>query len=168
MSAGRRAHTRTASHARTAWAAAAATALLAVLLALGTPRVALAVDSNPPLPTPQMQQRYLALTHQFRCLVCEDESLADSPASAAADMRGVIHTLVLEGDTQQQVRDYMVSRYGEFILFRPPMVWRNAWLWGAPPALMIVGILVAWRVLKARRRLIDEDDGLTTDETLNS
>jgi len=166
MRAGRRAQARTA--ARSAWAPAAAVALLGVLLALATPRMALAVDSNPPLPTPQLQQRYLALTHQFRCLVCEDESLADSPASAAADMRGVIHGLVLKGDTQQQVRDYMVSRYGDVILFRPPVVWRNAWLWGAPPALMIVGLIVAWRVLAARRRLVDEDDGLTTDETLGS
>ncbi|MGH8205260.1 MAG: cytochrome c-type biogenesis protein, partial [Steroidobacteraceae bacterium] len=142
--------------------------LLALLLALGAAPAAFAVDAFPPLPTPQLQQRYVALTHQFRCLVCEDESLADSPVSTAADMRGVVRGLVLKGDTDQQVRDYMVSRYGEFILFRPPVVWRNAWLWGAPPALMIIGVIVAWRVVRARGRLIDEDDGLTTDETLES
>ena len=154
---------------RRSWTAGALAVLLLVLtLALAAPRAALAVDAIPPLPTPQLQQRYLALTHQLRCLVCEDESLADSPASAAADMRGVVHALLLKGDTDQQVRDYMVSRYGEFILFRPPVIWRNAWLWGAPPALMLIGAIVAWRVLRARRRLVDEDDGLTTDETLQS
>jgi cytochrome c-type biogenesis protein CcmH len=156
-------------HARGAgWAAAGVLGLLAVLLTLGAAPAAFAVDASAPLPTPQLQQRYLALTHQFRCLVCEDESLADSPASAAADMRGVVRELVLKGDTDRQVRDYMVSRYGEFILFRPPVIWSNAWLWGAPPALMIVGIIVAWRVLRARSRLVDQDDGLTTDETLES
>jgi cytochrome c-type biogenesis protein CcmH len=143
-------------------------ALLATALVFGAVSPARAVDASPPLPTPQMQQRYLALTHQFRCLVCEDESLADSPASAAGNMRLMVRELVLKGDTDQQVRDYMVSRYGEFILFRPPVVWRNAWLWGAPPALMIVGIIVAWRILRARGRLVEEDDGLTTDETLDS
>jgi cytochrome c-type biogenesis protein CcmH len=157
-----------AASRRSCSAAAAALVVLLLVLTLAVPRAALAVDATPPLPTPQLQQRYIALTHQLRCLVCEDESLADSPASAAADMRGVVHTLLLKGDTDQQVRDYMVSRYGEFILFRPPVVWRNAWLWGAPPALMIIGVLVAWRVLRARRRLVDEDDGLTTDETLQS
>jgi cytochrome c-type biogenesis protein CcmH len=143
-------------------------AALSLMLVLVLASPAHAVDATAPLPTPQLQQRYLGLTHQFRCLVCEDESLADSPAGAAADMRGVIHDLLLKGDTDQQVRDYMVSRYGEFILFRPPVIWRNAWLWGAPPALMIVGIIVAWRVLRTRSRLVDEDDGLTSDETLES
>jgi cytochrome c-type biogenesis protein CcmH len=139
-----------------------------LLLAGAAWQPALAVDVTPPLPTPQLQQRYLGLIREFRCMQCQDESLYDSQVSLAGDMRGEIHDLLLEGKTDQQVRDYMVSRYSEFILFRPPLNWRNAWLWGAPGALMLIGAIVAWRVLSARRRLIDQDDTDLPDETLES
>jgi len=139
--------------------------LLLVLIVLGAVRPAGAVDNVPPLHDPVLQQRYLALTHEMRCMQCQNESLADSPVSLAADMRGEVHDLLLQGKTDQQVRDYMVARYSEFILFRPPMNWRNAWLWGAPSALMIVGALVAWRVLLDRRRMVDSDDSELPDET---
>ncbi|HEY3730174.1 MAG TPA: cytochrome c-type biogenesis protein [Steroidobacteraceae bacterium] len=119
---------------------------------------ALAVDITPPLPTPQLQQRYLRLTHELRCMQCQSESLADSQVDLAADLRRQVHDLLLAGNSDDQVRDYMVARYGEFILFRPRMSWRNAWLWGAPALMMIGGLLVAWRILRARTRLADVED----------
>ena len=132
----------------------AVTALLVLLLGMllaSTP--ALAVDSTPPLPNPVLQQRYLALTHELRCMVCQGEALADSGAPLAVEVRREVHDLVLQGLTEQQVRDHMVARYGEFILYKPPMSWRYAWLWGAPPALMLIGALVAWRILRSRQAL---------------
>jgi cytochrome c-type biogenesis protein CcmH len=137
--------------------------LLALLFAASRP--AAAVDSTPPLPTPQLQQRYVALTRELRCMQCQDESLANSEATLAADMRRLVHNLVLEGKTDQQVRDYMVSRYGEFILMKPPFNWANAWLWGAPGALMLIGALVAWRVVSTRSRLVAEDPSEVPDDT---
>lgn len=143
-----------------------ATALLAFGLLLCTP-VAFAVDSSPPIPDPVLQQRYLALTHELRCMQCQNESLADSPVGLAADLRRDVREQVLAGQTDEQIRDQMVARYGEFILFRPRMNWRNAWLWGAAPAMMLVGLLVAVRVLRQRRRQVDvEPDG--DDESLDS
>ncbi|HTW74835.1 MAG TPA: cytochrome c-type biogenesis protein [Steroidobacteraceae bacterium] len=138
--------------------------MLLLLMLLAAPRPAAAVDATPPMPTAQLQQRYLALTHEFRCMQCQDESLADSEVNLAGDMRLLVHDLLLQGKTDQQVRAYMVSRYGEFILMKPPVDWRNAWLWSAPAVLMLIGILVAWRVVSARTRLVEQDDTEIPDE----
>ncbi len=143
-----------------------ATALLAFGLLLCTP-VAFAVDSSPPIPDPVLQQRYLALTHELRCMQCQNESLADSPVGLAADLRRDVREQVLAGQTDEQIRDQMVARYGEFILFRPRMNWRNAWLWGAAPVMMLVGLLVAVRVLRARRRQVDVEPDVD-DASLDS
>ncbi|HEY4972116.1 MAG TPA: cytochrome c-type biogenesis protein [Steroidobacteraceae bacterium] len=126
--------------------------------ALGFTNLAGAIDTSPPLPNPQLQQRYYQLTHELRCMQCQSEALADSSVSLAADLRLQVRELLLAGQTDDQIRDHMVARYGEFILFRPRMIWRNAWLWAAPVVLMAIGLLVAWRVIRARARLADDDD----------
>lgn len=144
-------------------------ALLVLLLATLTSLApAFAVDSTPPLPNPVLQQRYLALTHELRCMQCQNEALADSSVPLAGEVRLEVHDLLLQGLTDQQIRDHMVARYGEFILFRPPMSWRNAWLWGAPPALMLIGAFVAWRILRARRALNDQDPDELGEESFES
>ena len=144
-------------------------ALVSAALLIGVLWVgqAWAVDVTPPLPTPQLQQRYLALTHELRCVQCQDESLADSEVDLAGQMRLEVHDLLLKGMTDQQVKDYLVSRYGEFILFKPRFDWRNAWLWGAPAFLMLVGLLAGWRIIAGRRRLVDQDPEEPLDDTLD-
>jgi cytochrome c-type biogenesis protein CcmH len=127
-----------------------------LLLATG----AFAVDSSPPLPDPVQQQRYLALTHELRCMQCQNETLADSPVGLAADLRRNVRELIQAGESDDQIRDHMVARYGEFILFRPRMNWHNAWLWGAPALLMLVGLVVAVRVLRDRRQRVDVESGV--------
>jgi cytochrome c-type biogenesis protein CcmH len=139
----------------------------ALLIGLSWMGCALAVDATPPLPTPQLQQRYLALTHQLRCMQCQDESLADSQVDIAGQMRAEVHDLLLRGMSDQQVKDYLVSRYGEFILFKPPMNWRNAWLWAAPTVLMLVGLVTGWRIIAGRRRLVDQDPDEPMDDTVD-
>ncbi len=124
--------------------------LLLLGLALAFLPCAHAVDNTPPLPDPVQQQRYLALTHELRCMQCQNESLADSPVGLASDLRRVVRELIVAGQTDEQIRDHMGARYGEFILFRPRMNLRNAWLWSAPFVLMLVGALIAVRVLRAR------------------
>jgi cytochrome c-type biogenesis protein CcmH len=131
-----------------------ATAVAAVALALP----ALAVDNTPPLPDPVMQQRYIALINEFRCMQCQNEALADSNVGLAADLRREVHDLIEAGKTDDEIRDYLVARYGEFILFRPRMSWRNAWLWAAPGVLLLAGIAIAIRVLRQRSRLPIVDD----------
>ena len=134
-----------------------APALLALALLLWVP-CALAVDSTPPLPNPVLQQRYLALTHELRCMQCQNESLADSPVGLASDLRRDVRELLQAGQSDDQIRDHMVARYGEFILLRPRMNWRNAWLWGAPGLFMLIGLIIVVRVLRDRRRRVDIDE----------
>lgn len=130
------------------------------------PRLALAVDNTPALPTAVLQQRYYQLTHELRCMQCQNEALADSPVSLAADLRLQVRELLVAGKSDDEIRDHMVARYGDFILFRPRMIWRNAWLWGAPFVMMGVGLIIAWRVVRARARLVDNDDSDLTSESL--
>jgi cytochrome c-type biogenesis protein CcmH len=136
---------------------------LVVMVALACAMPVFAVDATPPLPDPAMQQRYLGLTNEFRCMQCQNEALADSNVSLAADLRREIHDLLLAGKSDEEIRDYMVARYGEFILFRPRMSWRNAWLWAAPAVMLLAGIGIALRVMRQRARLpITDDDPADT------
>ena len=138
-----------------------ATVVSVAVLALGAlalARPALAVDNTPPLPDPAMQQRYIALINEFRCMQCQNEALADSNVGLAADLRLEVHDLIKQGKTDDEIRDYLVARYGEFILFRPRMSWHNAWLWSAPGVLLLGGLAIAVRVLRKRSRLPIMDD----------
>lgn len=144
-----------------------AMALLALALLLSAP-LALAVDSSPPLPDPAMQQRYLALTHELRCMQCQNESLADSPVGLASDLRRDVRELMLAGRSDEQIRDHMVARYGEFILFRPRMNWRNAWLWSTPAVLMLIGLGIGVRVLRKRTRGVGPDEPGADNESLDA
>jgi cytochrome c-type biogenesis protein CcmH len=126
-----------------------------------------AIDTSPPLPDARLQQRYYELTHELRCMQCQSEALADSSVSLAADLRLQVRELLLAGQSDDQIRDHMVARYGEFILFRPRMTWRNAWLWAAPTLLMGIGLLVAWRILRARSRLTESDETGSNGEPLD-
>ena len=109
------------------------------------------------MPTPQLEARYLALIQGFRCMQCQDESLADSPVNLAADMRREIRDMLLAGKTDQQIRDFMVSRYGYFILFKPPFVLKTAWLWLTPGVLLLIGVIGAVTVIRRRARLVATD-----------
>jgi cytochrome c-type biogenesis protein CcmH len=118
----------------------------------------MAVDNTPPLTDPSMQQRYLGLINEFRCMQCQNEALADSNVGLAADLRLEIHELILAGKTDEQIRDYLVARYGEFILFKPRYSLRNLWLWAAPGLLLLAGLGIAVRVLRQRARLPIPDE----------
>lgn len=139
-------------------------ALLAALCASLWTAPSLAVDNTPALPDPILQQRYLGLTHELRCVQCQNEALADSNVNLAADLRLEIHDMLLAGKSDEQIRDYLVARYGEFILFRPRMNWHNAWLWGAPGLMLLAGLGIAVRVMRKRSSLpiTDDDEPGTT------
>ena len=127
----------------------------AVLLLLAT--TVEAVDPTQ-MPTPALQNRYLALTHELRCMQCQNESIADSPVDLAADLRRQVHDMLIAGKTDDDVRNFMVARYGEFILFRPRMSLRTAWLWLAPGVLILVGAFVAVRIVQQRSALVTQDN----------
>jgi len=146
---------------------ALATVLGCALLLGASARVALAIDPAQ-MPTPALEARYLALTHQFRCPVCQNETLADSNEDVAGEVRAQIRTMLLEGKSDAQIRDYLVSRYSEFILFKPEYSLRNAWLWLSPVVLLIVGVFIAMRIIRARSALVAEDDWSGEDDAAGS
>jgi cytochrome c-type biogenesis protein CcmH len=127
--------------------------LICVLLASNTSH---AVDTTQ-MPTPALQERYLGLTHELRCMQCQNEAIADSPVSLAADLRRQVAEMLIAGKSDDDVRNYMVARYGDFILFRPRVSSKTIWLWSAPGILLLLGAAVAVRVTRQRAALVDQD-----------
>lgn len=113
----------------------------------------LAIDPER-LEDPVQQQRYETLIHELRCLKCQGETIADTPAEFAVDIRRQVRSMVAEGRSEAEVKQYLVDRYGELILLKP----RSPWLWIAPGILLLGGAFVAWRILGQRRQLLATDD----------
>jgi cytochrome c-type biogenesis protein CcmH len=135
-------------------------AALAVLLVSGP---AHAVDPIE-LADPALQERYRALSHELRCMQCQNQSIADSPVGLAGDLRREVRELLVAGKTDAEVRSFMQERYGDFILFRPALTARTAWLWAAPVVLLALGLFVAVRVIRKRAAVVDEDDVVPGEE----
>ena len=132
--------------------------IAAVLLAfwLALPTVGWAIDPVE-LPDPVLQERYRALTHELRCMQCQNQSIADSPVSLAGDLRREVRELLAAGKTDAEIREHLASRYGDFILFRPRFTAQTAWLWVTPVLLLLVGLFVALRIIRGRASLADVD-----------
>lgn len=99
----------------------------------------------------QVDERVLHLTEQLRCLVCQNQTIADSHADLALDLKQQVHEKLVQGWSDEQVIDYMVQRYGDFVLYRPPVKGQTWALWFGPFVLLLAGLLVLWRRLAARR-----------------
>jgi cytochrome c-type biogenesis protein CcmH len=113
---------------------------------------------------PALQARYRALTHELRCVQCQNQSIADSPVGLAADLRREVRDMLLAGKPDAEIREFMVARYGEFILFRPPLRPRTLWLWAAPFVLLAIGAVIVARVIRRRAALVSNDDAPVDDE----
>ena len=136
---------------------------LAFVIALGSARMVYGIDATS-IDYPVLEARYLSLTHELRCMQCQNESIADSPVGLASDLRREVRSMLLAGKSDDEVRNYMVSRYGEFILFRPRFSVRNAWLWFAPPLFLLIGLGVAVRVVRQRAALVATDPDIPDDD----
>jgi cytochrome c-type biogenesis protein CcmH len=99
---------------------------------------------------PQIEARLKALSSELRCLVCQNTTLADSSAPLAEDLRNEIRTLMHEGKTDEEVKAYLVARYGDFVLYRPPMQANTALLWIGPFVMLLIGAITLVVVLKKR------------------
>jgi cytochrome c-type biogenesis protein CcmH len=113
-------------------------------------------------PTPEEQERLQALGSQLRCLVCQNQTIADSTAGLAADLRDTVREQIRAGKSDQAIKQYMVERYGEFILYDPPFSLGNALLWTAPFLLALVGAWLVWRVWR-RRESVNPPSGADLD-----
>ena len=123
---------------------------LMLLLALGWSLPALAVQPDEMLSDPKLEARARAISQELRCLVCQNESIDESEAPLAHDLRVLVRRRVEAGDSDAQVINFIVARYGEFVLLKPRLEWRTALLWGTPPGLLLIGIVML--LIAARRR----------------
>lgn len=105
---------------------------------------------------PELEPRARALFSQLRCVVCQNQSIGNSDADVARDLRQIVREMIAAGKSDDQVREFLVARYGEFILLKPVVAWHTILLWGAPLALLIGGGLLAWSSARARRGHKDE------------
>ena len=116
------------------------------------------------LPDEKLQQRYEALTHEFRCMQCQNNTIADSPVGLASDLRRDVAEMLVAGKTDDEIRAYMVQRYGNVILFTPPFRGSAIWVWLTPLIALLGGVVVAVVIVRRRGRLVAVDD---TDEELS-
>lgn len=123
---------------------------------------ALAIDPIE-MSDPVLQERYRNLSHELRCMQCQNQSIADSPVGLAGDLRREVRQLLEEGKTDQEIRQHMRDRYGDFILFRPEFSARNLWLWITPILFLLIGLFVAIRIIRQRVALAPAD-GSNPDE----
>jgi cytochrome c-type biogenesis protein CcmH len=111
-----------------------------------------AVRPDEMLSDPALEARARALSKELRCLVCQNESIDDSSADLAHDLRVLVRDRVRKGDTDEEALDYIVARYGEFVLLKPRFDLRNAMLWGTPAALLVAGGLFILASARRRRK----------------
>jgi cytochrome c-type biogenesis protein CcmH len=122
--------------------------LLVVLVLFGAPPLH-AVQVDEILPDPVLEARARAISHDLRCMVCQNQSIDDSEAPLARDLRLLVRERLKAGDSDTQVVDFMVARYGEFVLLKPRVSWHTAILWGAPLMILIAGLFaIGFSVLR--------------------
>lgn len=140
------------------------TLLLVVLVCAG----AIAKDASPLAEDPLVEQRLITISEELRCLVCQNESLAGSRADLAMDLRRELRTLIKQGKTDAEIREFMVSRYGDFVLYRPPVKPSTWLLWLGPFGLMAVGLVALFVYLRRRNSEVATAAGLTEEERVRA
>jgi cytochrome c-type biogenesis protein CcmH len=138
--------------------------LFLLALALAAAPQALAVQPDEILADPALEVRARALSKELRCMVCQNQSIDDSEAPLARDLRLLVRERLTQGDTDQQVLDFLVSRYGTFVLLRPPLEWHTILLWGLPPAALIAGLIGLMIKVRRQRPTASGTEALSQDE----
>jgi len=123
--------------------------LLAACLALPL----LAREAAPLADNPEVEARMLRITSELRCLVCQNQTIADSHADLAEDLRRQVREMIEHGQSDRQIVDYMTARYGDFVLYRPPLKATTWLLWFGPGALLVGGLVALGLVLRQRSRM---------------
>ena len=134
--------------------------LIPLLCALTVSTYALAIDTGKAFDDPELQARYESLIAEIRCVKCQNQTIKDSNALIAVDLRREVRRLIGEGNSDKEVTDFLVARYGEFVLYRP----RNILFSVAPYLLILLGAFVALRVVRGRMSMPLDDDDSEPDE----
>jgi cytochrome c-type biogenesis protein CcmH len=137
--------------------------VIAMLTALLMPSHAFAVQPDEILKDPALEARARALSQELRCMVCQNQSIDDSDAPLARDLRLLVRERLQKGDSDRQVLDFLVERYGNFVLLKPPVEPQTLLLWAVSPLMLIVGI-GALIVMARRRRTVTLETGRLSAE----
>jgi cytochrome c-type biogenesis protein CcmH len=114
---------------------------------------ALAGEALPAAEDPVLEAKVMRIASELRCLVCQNQTIADSHAGLAIDLRNQVREMVKRGQSEQQINDYMTARYGDFVLYRPPVKSTTLVLWLAPAIMVVGGLLALALVLRRRSRM---------------
>ena len=132
-------------------------ALVLLWWLLGLPFAVCAQTAQPTPNDPVANKRAVHLAEQLRCLVCQNQTIADSNAELAVDLRRQIREQIAQGRSDGQIVDFMVERYGDFVLYRPPLKATTLLLWFGPPVLLLLGSVFLLRYLRARRKRVEHE-----------
>jgi cytochrome c-type biogenesis protein CcmH len=145
-------------------AAASVAATPAPVPAATATAIAAPVDSNGQLLDRSLQERFERITHELRCLVCQNESIADSNVELAGDLRRQVREMLVAGKSDDAIFSFMTDRYGDFVRFRPPLAARTAAIWGAPFVMLLLGGVIIFRVMRHRSRMPLDDEPVSGSE----
>lgn len=120
-----------------------------------------AVDANGQIEDQALQARFERITQELRCLVCQNESIADSNAELAVDLRRQVREMLIAGNSDDSIFAFMTDRYGEFVRFRPPLEPKTLLIWGAPFAMLLLGAVIIFRIVRQRSRMPLDDESAT-------
>lgn len=139
-------------------------ALLLSLTILFSPLAAHASEATPMAVDPVVEKRVQSLSEVLRCLVCQNQTIADSNAELAVDLRREIRTMIKDGKSDKEILDFMVARYGDFVLYKPPVKNTTLLLWAGPIVLLLLGLFLLQRYIRQRSSRIAEDKPLSAEE----
>jgi cytochrome c-type biogenesis protein CcmH len=132
--------------------------LASLVFLLGVWSFAFAIDVGQSFDDPELQARYEKIIEEVRCLKCQNQTIKDSNAFLASDLRREIRRLLEEGKTDDEIYDFLVARYGDFALYRPRTSGRTLILWIAPGVFLLFGAFALWRVVRRRATLPIDDE----------
>ena len=122
-----------------------------------------AQEARPVAADPALEKKVITLSNELRCLVCQNQTIADSNAELAVDLRNQVRKQLSEGKSDREILDYMVQRYGEFVLYRPPLSYKTILLWAGPFALLLIAMFILVQQIRLRHKRIASEEFDQTD-----
>jgi cytochrome c-type biogenesis protein CcmH len=135
-----------------------------VVMVLFAPAAILsAQEARPVAEDPVLEKKVITLSNELRCLVCQNQTIADSNAELAVDLRNQVRKQLSEGKSDREILDYMVQRYGEFVLYRPPLSYKTILLWAGPFALLLIAMFILVQQIRLRHKRLASEEFDQTD-----
>ena len=122
-----------------------------------------AQEARPVADDPALEKKVITLSNELRCLVCQNQTIADSNAELAVDLRNQVRKQLSEGKSDREILDYMVQRYGEFVLYRPPLSYKTIFLWAGPFALLLIAMFILVQQIRLRHKRLASEEFDQTD-----